>query len=98
MDYHGTLLKTYETSDKIYKFTIGMGDDDSFQLLFLKEKSIYNVTLPLNTTTLLQATQLLQLNIDDVTDNGKIFIFTAEKKNYSKSENGATKAPNGGVL
>ena len=87
MDYNGTMLKTYETSQKIYKFTIGMGDGDLFQLLFLKEKSIYNITLPLNTATLPEATEVLQLNINNVTDNDKIFIFAAERKNYSKSKN-----------
>ena len=87
MDYNGTLLKTYETSDKIYKFTIGIGNDDLFQLLFLQENSIYNITLPLNSTILPEATEVLQLNIDNITDNDNIFIFTAEKKNYNESKN-----------
>ena len=87
MVYNDTVLKTYETSDKIYKFTIRIGNDDSFQLLFLKENSIYNITLPLNSTVLPEATEVLQLNIDNVTDNDNIFIFTAEKKNFNKSKN-----------
>ena len=87
MVYNDTVLKTYETSDKIYKFTIRIGNDDSFQLLFLKENSIYNITLPLNSTVLPEATEVLQLNIDNVTDNDNIFLFTAEKKNFNKSKN-----------
>ena len=87
MVYNDTVLKTCETSDKIYKFTIGIGNDDSFQLLFLKENSIYNITLPLNSTVLPEAAEVLQLNIDNVTDNDNIFIFTAEKKNFNKSKN-----------
>ena len=87
MDYNGTLLKTYETSDKTYKFAIGIGNDDSFQLLFLKENSVYNITLPLNSTILPEATEVLQLNIDNITNNDNIFIFTAEKKNYNESKN-----------
>ena len=87
MVYNDTVLKTYETSDKIYKFTIGIGNDDSFQLLFLKENSIYNITLPLNSTVLPEAAEVLQLNIDNVTDNDNILIFTAEKKNFNKSKN-----------
>ena len=81
------MLKTYETSDKIYKFTIGIGNDNSFQLLFLKENSIYNITLPLNSNVLPEATEVLQLNIENVTDNDNIFIFTAKKKNFNKSKN-----------